>query len=122
MTRKYNPDGSLLFEMPHRAGKQHGFERTFNKFGRVIEEQYFVRGVEVPDWVYLDPKEITPEEIQDEDNEELRAIMMELQGPELYQIRSMARGMKAVTRARLVKESAPVGDEVLSVKRPTLED
>lgn len=121
VTRTYSADGTLKQEEAYIAGCKHGFVRTYNKFGRVIAEQYWVRDVEVPDWVYLDPKGVTPEEIQDEEDDKLRAIMLELQGPELYQVRTMARAMKAVSRATLEMSDADVVSG-LAVKRTKLEE
>ena len=120
VTRTYSAYGVLLDEEPRIAGCKHGFVRTYNKFGRVIEEQYWVRDVLVPDWVYLDPKGVTPEEIQDEEDEKLRAVMLELQGPELYQVRTMARAMRAVTRVALEGLQCDTPEQ-LSVKRNPLE-
>lgn len=116
----YTPAGWLRSEENHVAGVKHGFVRIFNKGGRVISEEYWVRGTAVPEWIYLDAKSVTPEEIQAEDDEKLREIMLELQGTELYQIRSMARGMRAVARCRLAAEDAELSSELLSVRRPTL--
>jgi antitoxin component YwqK of YwqJK toxin-antitoxin module len=116
-TRTYT-DGIMITEESYVAGKQDGFSRTFNKFGRVIQETYWRRGVEVPDWMYLDPKGILPEEIQGESNEELRAIMLELQGTEVYQVRAMARGMRAVSRALISEADSQMSD--VTLMRPRL--
>lgn len=120
LIRTYTKEGWLQSEETHVAKQPHGFKRIFNKFGRIVNEEYWVRGTQVPEWVYLDPKSVTPEEIQAEPDEELREIMLELQGTELYQTRIMARGMRAIARTRLACEDAEMSAELLSVRRPTL--
>lgn len=117
-SRIYREDGALRDEEHYVAGKKHGFERAFNKFGRVISEKYWHHGVEVPDWVYLDPVAVTPEEITGEEDSALRDVMLELQGKETFQIRMMARSMKAVVRTRITD----VGEEMSAapIVRPKL--
>lgn len=114
----YAESGWLKEEIPMVAGKPHGFSRTYNKFGRVIAEDYHINGTYVPDWVYLDPKGVTAEEIQGEENEKLRDIMVQLQGAELYQVRAMARSPKAVSRARILETDVVVGE--VNVERTVL--
>jgi hypothetical protein len=111
-------DGILTEEEHYMAGLKHGFERCYNKFGRMIGEKYWHKGIEVPEWIYLDPKGVSAEEIEAEESDELRAVMIELQGTELFQVRMMARGMRAV-RSRM-SESSEVQQETIVVKRGSL--
>lgn len=110
--RTYNKDGSLIEEQGLRNNRLHGFSREFSKSGRVLDEKLFIRGFNVPHWVYLDPDNITPEEIQSEEDEDLRAIMLELQGAERYRLRVMARGPIAVARTRPPKESTEITERI----------
>lgn len=119
MLREYFGDGKLNSEQPFVAGKEHGFFRRYNKFGRVIFESYYYKGVEIPDWVYLDPKQVTVEEVESEENDTIREFMLKEQG-ELFQIRMMARGMKAVMRARLTEEPT-LPEDSGAIKRATPE-
>lgn len=105
-TRTYDKNGAMLSEEHCVAGAKHGFERDFNKFGRVIRESYWHKGVQIPEWVYLDPASVTPDEITSETDDGIREAMIELQGKEAFQIRMMARGPRAIVRARITEAEA----------------
>ena len=118
-TRTYDAAGVVLkTEQTFVAGKEHGFFRRFNKYGRVIEEQYFYKGKVVPDWMYLDPQQVTPEEIQDEPEEVIREFMLDAQG-EIYQARIMARSLRA-RQVRVSDATVPRSTELFSVRRPAM--
>lgn len=50
----------------------------------VVEDLYFLHGVLVPDYVVMNPEKITAERIHNEDNAEVRRIMMERMGWERF--------------------------------------
>jgi len=83
-------------DIKYVAGRKHGVERTYNKFGRVILEEFFHHGTELPRWMAIKPEDVTVNEILDEGNAEVRRAILELQGYEVFLARCEAAGQLRV--------------------------
>lgn len=110
--------GKVIGTVRFVAGQKHGIEKTFNKFGRVIDEEFYHHGTEVPGWVYRKPEDISVEEILDERNIEVKRAMLELQGFEVFLARADRAGMCSVIDTH---EDDRVG-QLIRIELPGLTD
>jgi hypothetical protein len=110
--------GKVIGTVRFVAGRRHGPEKTFNKFGRVIEEQFFHHSTEIPGWAYRKPEDISVEEILDERNIEVKRAMLELQGFEVFLSRAERAGMCTVIDTN---EDDRVG-QLIRIELPGLTD